>query len=101
MTVERTHAGHQTRYALRDGAALVCVLTFGGPEIDPASWKILMPGPGGTEDLYGAERFLTPDVRQLRARLTPIVGAAPAAALAGAVDAEPPPTSAWPRHGST
>jgi hypothetical protein len=27
MTVERTHAGHQTRYELRDGAALVCALT--------------------------------------------------------------------------
>ncbi len=32
MTVERTHAGHQTRYELRDGAALVSVLTFRGRE---------------------------------------------------------------------
>ncbi len=101
MTVERTHAGYQTRYALRDGAALVCALTFGGPESEPANWKIPMPGPGGTEDLYGAERFLTPDVQQLRAWLTPIVGAGHAATLAGAVDAEPPPTSAWHGHGST
>jgi len=31
MTVERTRAGHQTRYELRDGATLVCALTFGGP----------------------------------------------------------------------
>lgn len=101
MTVERTHAGHQTRYALRDGAALVCALTFGGPEIEPANWKILLPGPGGTEDLYGAERFRAPDVRQLRAWLTPIVGAGHAAALAAAVDAEPPPASGWQRHGRT
>lgn len=26
MTVERTYAGHVTRYELRDGAALVCAL---------------------------------------------------------------------------
>jgi hypothetical protein len=28
MTVERTHADHQTRYELRDEAGLVCVLTY-------------------------------------------------------------------------
>ncbi len=101
MTVERTHAGQQTRYALRDGAALVCALTFGGPAGQPATWKILLPGPGGTEDLYAAGRFRRPGVQQLRAWLTPVVGAGHAAALAGAVDAEPPPASAWQRHGST
>jgi hypothetical protein len=100
MTVERTYAGHVTRYELRDGAALVCVLTFGGPEGEPAVWKILLPGPGGTEDLYGTERFLTPDAHHLRAWLTPIVGAGNAAKLTAAVDAEPPLTSAWERHGS-
>jgi hypothetical protein len=100
MSVERTHAGHQTRYALRDGAALVCALTFGGPAGEPAAWKILLPGPGGTEDLYGTERFLRPDARQLRAWLSPIVGAGNAAELAGAVDGEPPLTSAWDGHGS-
>lgn len=53
MTAERTHAGNQTRCALRDGAALVCALTFGGPPGQPGTWKILLPGAGGTEDLYG------------------------------------------------
>ena len=100
MSVERTHAGHQTRYALRDGAALVCALTLGGPAGEPAAWKILLPGPGGTEDLYGTERFLTPDAQQLRAWLTPIVGAGNAAKLADSVDAAPPPTSAWKGHAS-
>jgi hypothetical protein len=28
MTVERIHTGHQTRYAMRDGAALRCILAF-------------------------------------------------------------------------
>jgi hypothetical protein len=71
MSVERTHTGHETRYELRDGAALVCVLIFGQPEIEQAAWKILLPGPAGTEDLYASERFLTPDARQLQTWLTP------------------------------
>ena len=45
MTVERTHGGHLTRYALHDDGALVCELTFGGPTREQASWKILLPGP--------------------------------------------------------
>jgi hypothetical protein len=100
MTVERTHAGYQTRYEIRDGTALVCVLTFGGDEGEPAVWKILLPGPGGTTDLYGTEQFLTPDARQLLDWLTPIVGAGNAAQLVDAVAAEPPPASAWNAHGS-
>ena len=100
MTVERTHAGHQTRYELRDGAALVCALTFGGPEIEPTAWKILLPGPGGTEDLFATRRFLTPDAEQLRAWLTPLVGIEHAAELTDAVDAGPPPMSSWEGHGS-
>jgi hypothetical protein len=95
MTVMRTQAGHATRYELRDGATLVCVLIYGGPEIEPATWKILLPGPGGTEDLYGTEQFRTPDARQLQAWLSPLVGARHAAELAGAVDDEPPLTSDW------
>jgi hypothetical protein len=67
----------------------------------PATWKILLPGPGGTENLYGTERFLRPGARQLRAWLTSIAGAGHAADLAGAVDAEPPPAFAWERHGSS
>ena len=100
MTVERTRAGHQTRYELRDGATLVCALTFGGPENEPASWKVLLPGPGSTEDLYATERFLTPDARRLRAWLAPIVGAGHAAELTDAVDAEPPLTASWERRRS-
>jgi hypothetical protein len=67
------------------------------PENDPATWKILLPGPGRTEDLYAAERFLAPDARQLRAWLAPIVGAGHAGELTDAVDAEPPLTAAWER----
>jgi hypothetical protein len=100
MTVERTHARHETRYELRDGSALVGALTFGGPENDPATWKILLPGPGRTEDLYATERFLTPDAPRLQAWLAPIVGARPAAELTDAVDAEPPLTAGWERHRS-
>lgn len=76
MTVERTHANHQTRYALDAGAGLSCVLTYTAAADDPATWKILLPGPGGTEDLYGTQRIATPDAGRLRAWLTPIIGPA-------------------------
>ena len=46
MSVERTHAGHQTRYELRDEAGLSCVLTYTADPDEPATWKILLPGPG-------------------------------------------------------
>jgi hypothetical protein len=101
MTVHRTYAGHQARYELREGGALVCALTYGGDADEPAAWKILLPGPGGTEDLYGTERFLRPDARQLQAWLTPITGPAHAAELTAAVDAQPPLTSAWERDDSS
>ena len=100
MSVERTERGHQIRYDLRHGATLVGALVFGQPEIELAAWKILLPGPGGTEDLYATERFQAPDARQLRAWLAPIVGAGPAAELTDAVDAQPPPTSGWERRPS-
>jgi hypothetical protein len=79
----------------------VCALTLGGPEGESATWKILLPGTGGTEDLYATERFRTPGAPQLRAWLTPIVGAGHAAELTGAVEAGPPLTSGWgqPRSG--
>jgi hypothetical protein len=95
MSVERTQVGQQVRYELRHGAALVGVLIFGQPEIEPAAWKILLPGPGGTEDLYGTERFRAPDAPHLQAWLTPVVGAGPAAELTEAVDAQPPLASGW------
>jgi hypothetical protein len=68
MTVERTHAGHQTRYELRDETGLSCVLTYTADPDEPAVWKILLPGPGGTEDLYGAHQFPDPDAAQLATR---------------------------------
>jgi hypothetical protein len=71
-------------------------LTFGGPTREQAVWKILLPGPDGTEDVYGAERLLRPGAQQLRAWLAPIVGAGHAATLAAAVDGEPPRDSSWP-----
>ena len=100
MTVQRTHIGHQTRYELRDGGVLSCVLTYGGAEMEPAVWKILLPGPDGTEDLYGTDRFLAPTAPLLRAWLAPIVGDDRAAALASAVDAAPPKPSGWLQNDS-
>ena len=32
-----------------------------------AIWKILLPGPDGTEDLYGTHMFADPDAAQLQA----------------------------------
>ena len=99
MSVERTHAGHQTRYELRDEAGLSSVLTYTADPDEPATWKILLPGLGGTEDLYGTERFSDPDAARLKAWLSPVVGTDDAAELAEAVDAAPPPAAAWrPRN---
>jgi hypothetical protein len=95
MSVERTHAGHQTRYQLRGQAGGACVLTYTAGPDQPGIWEILLPGPGGTEDLYGTERFLAPDEAQLGAWLSPIVGSDRAAELAEAVEAAPPPQAAW------
>jgi hypothetical protein len=100
MTVERTHADHQTRYALDAGAGLSCVLTYTADPDDPATWKILLPGPGGTEDLYGTQRMAAPDAGRLRAWLTPIICVDRAAELAAAVEAAPPPTATWTHHDS-
>jgi hypothetical protein len=94
MSVDRTHVGHQTRYELRDEAGLSCMLTYTADPDEPSIWKILLPGPGGTEDLYGTQRFPDPNAAELQAWLSPIVGSEHAAELAAAVDAEPPP-AAW------
>ena len=101
MTVERTHAGHQTRYELRGDSGLACVVTYTADPDEPAVWKVLLPGPGGTEDLYGAQRFPDPGPAQLSAWLTPIVGPERAAELTSAVDAAPPPAAAWRPGGGT
>jgi hypothetical protein len=95
MSVGRTHAGHQTRYELRDGTGLSCLLTYTADPDEPATWKVLLPGPGGTQDLYGTQRFAEPGPAELLGWLEPIVGRDHAAELAGAVDAAPPPPAAW------
>jgi len=95
MAVQRTFANHQTTYELRGDSGLGCVLTYTAAPDEPAIWKILMPGPDGTEDLYGTHQFLNPDYAQLRSWLSAVIGEERAAELAAAVDAAPPPPSAW------
>jgi hypothetical protein len=97
MNVERTHSGHETRYAASDSSGLRYVVAFDAGEDNggPAVWKILLPGPNGTEDLYRAEQFLSPDADQLAAWLTPVTGHDAAVELAGAVDRDPPGAAGW------
>jgi hypothetical protein len=95
VAVQRTFANHQTTYELRDDSGLSCVLTYTAAPDEPATWKILMPGPDGTEDLFGARQFPNPDSAQLQSWLSAVIGAERAAELADAVDAAPPPPSAW------
>ena len=95
MTVDRMHLGHQTRYELHDDTGLASVLTYTAAPDEPAVWKILLPGPGGTEDLYGTQQTPTPDAGWLQAWLTPVIGPDHAAELTDAVDAAPPPAAAW------
>ena len=71
------------------------MLTYTADPDEPAIWKILLPGPGGTEDLYGTQRLPDPDAARLQAWLSPIIGGDHAAELARAVDAAPPPPAAW------
>src|SRR5271154_407555 len=99
MNVERTNVGHQTKYELSDDTVLSCVLTYTADQDEPAIWKILLPGPGGTLDLYGTHQFADPDTAQLEAWLAPIVGDDRAAELSAAVDAAPPGPAAWQRSG--
>jgi hypothetical protein len=95
MAVRRTHLSNQTRYELQNGPGLTCALTYTAAPDEPAIWKVLLPGPGGTEDVYGTHRMLAPDAAQLTGWLTPIIGANDAAELAHAVDAAPPPAAGW------
>ncbi|HSZ38362.1 MAG TPA: hypothetical protein VK817_00230 [Trebonia sp.] len=74
MSVDRSQLGHQTRYALRDEAGLTCVLTYTADPDEPAVWKILLPGPGGTEDLYGTHQLPHPDPGSLQGWLSPGAG---------------------------
>jgi len=57
MTVQRTSANHKTTYELHDGSGLSGVLTYTAAPDGPAIWKILMPGPEGTEDLFGTSQM--------------------------------------------
>jgi hypothetical protein len=100
MTVDRTHVNHQTRYELHGDTGLAAALTYTAAPGEPAIWKILLPGPGGTEDLYGTRQTPTPDANWLRAWLTVIIGGDQAAELAAAVDAAPPPPAGWRQHGN-
>jgi hypothetical protein len=96
MSVERTHTGHQTRYdVFDDEKQLSCTLTYTADENEPAVWKILRPAPDGMEDVYSARQLASPDAKQLRAWLTPVVGGDDAAELTDAVDAAPPGPAAW------
>jgi hypothetical protein len=99
MTVDRSFIGHETRFTLRDGAKARCVLAFdaGQDGRGPAAWKILLPGPLGTEELYGTRSGLERDAARLSAWLGPIVGQDAATELAAAVDADPPHMAAWRR----
>jgi hypothetical protein len=99
MTVERTrNLNYQTRYELRGDAGLKSALTYTAEPDEPASWKILLPGPDGTEDLYGARQSTEPDADWLKSWLTPIIGVDQAAELAAAVDDAPPDSAAWRYH---
>jgi hypothetical protein len=95
MAVERTYVDHQTRYELHDQAGLFCVLTYTAEPDEPATWMILLPDPGGTEDIYGTERFPDPDAARLQTWLSPFIGSERATELADGVDAAPPPQAAW------
>jgi hypothetical protein len=97
MTVARTYLNHQTRYELHDDAGLAAVLTYTAAPDEPATWKILLPGPDGTEDLYGTHQTPAPDAAWLQGWLSPVIGGDHAAELSAAVDAAPPPPTGW-RH---
>ena len=91
---------HQTRYELHDDAGLACILTYTAEPDEPAAWKILLPGPGGTEDLYASSG--DPNRTPAGSRpAEPIIGSDRAAELTAAVDAAPPPAAAWKQHDTT
>jgi hypothetical protein len=86
---------HVTRYELRTDAGLAAALTFTAEPGEPATWKLLLPAPGGTEDPYGARQTTDPNASWLQSWLTAIIGADQAAELTAAVSAKPPPSAAW------
>jgi hypothetical protein len=89
MTIDRTHnLNHQTRYELRGDIGPACALTFTAEPGEPTTWKILLPGPGGSEDLYGARQTPEPDATWLQSWLTPIIAADQAAELTPIIGAD-------------
>lgn len=96
MSVQRSYSTHQTAYQSHDQQGRVSgQLVYTADPDEPASWKILMPSPDGTMDLYGTAEFAGPNAAQLESWLAPIVGSERAAELADAVEAEPPPPANW------
>jgi hypothetical protein len=100
MSVERSHVGHQTRYEIRENSGLQCAVTYTAEPGSPAIWKIFLPGPGATEDLYATHQFTNPDAAQLKAWLGTVLDSDRAAELTDAVDAAPPPAAAWRAPGA-
>ncbi len=48
MAVDRTHnLNHQTRYELSNDGAVAATLAYTAEPGEPATWKILLPGPTG------------------------------------------------------
>jgi hypothetical protein len=92
VTVTRSHEGHRTSYELRDETGPRCTLVYDAGEDGqgPVTWKILLPGPGGTEDLYGSHQIDQPEAATLTRWLAPFVGQEAAGELASAVVASPP-----------
>jgi hypothetical protein len=87
LTVDTIRVGCQTRYTLRDGAGLWCMLAFGPGQAGLAEWEILLPS-GGRRDVL--RRFAAPAAVRLRAWLAPIIGAVRAVEFTAAVAARPP-----------
>jgi hypothetical protein len=98
MTVNRTEVDHATLYELSDDTGPRYLLAYAMDPDGPAIWKLLLPGPGGTEDLYGTHEFSDPDATQIEAWLGPFIGDDHATELADAVDADPPLMAGWQSH---
>jgi hypothetical protein len=95
MSVTKSVVDHGVMYELRDDSGLRCTLAYTADPDEPGVWKILLPGPDGTLDLYGAEEFAEPDAAHIRDWLSPFIGANLAAEMADAVDADPPAPAGW------
>jgi hypothetical protein len=95
MTVTKSVIDHGVMYELRDDTGFRCALAYTADPDEPAVWKILLPGPGDTRDLYATEEFPNPDAKRIEGWLSPFVGDQNAAELADAVEADPPLPSGW------